>query len=56
MEILQNRRVDSITNFLKSDVKENKIIRSDGYPTYPIAIKNNNCIHELINHIHGFTN
>lgn len=54
LEVLDDRTVGSITSFLQRNVKENSIIKSDGYPSYPRSILAVNCLHQVVNHSHGF--
>jgi hypothetical protein len=56
IEVLPNRRMETIKDFLMRNVLPNTIIRSDGYPSYPRAVESNFCIHEIINHSEGFIN
>lgn len=37
-EFLPNRRVNSITEFLKRNLPPGSIIKRDGYPLYPQAV------------------
>lgn len=56
MEIVPNRRADTIEDLLKRRVKTGTVCITDGYPSYPSAVKNFGSIHEVVNHSIGFVN
>jgi len=56
MEVCKNRTISTITSFLDRNVLPGSHIKSDGYPSYPKAIENANCVHSVINHTLGFVN
>lgn len=56
LEVLPNRKVETLTDFFSRNILSGSIIKSDGYPSYPRAINNAGCVHRVINHSEGFTN
>lgn len=52
--VLEDRTVGSIKLFLDANVISGTVIKTDGYPTYPRAISEINCIHRVVNHTLGF--
>lgn len=56
IEIVPNRKISTLTSLICKHVKLNSLIISDGYPSYPMAVKNSFCFHEVVNHSTGFKN
>lgn len=54
LSVLDNRSHANIKQFLESNVMPGTIIKTDGYPSYPRAIREIGCIHLLVNHTEGF--
>lgn len=56
MEVLPDRRVNTFSDFFVRNLLPGTTIKSDGYPSYPQAVRNANCNHIVVNHSVGFTN
>lgn len=56
LEVLPNRRIDTLTDFFQRNINPGSIIKSDGYPSYPQSVANINCFHVVVNHNNGFIN
>lgn len=55
-QILNDRTVESIKNFITNNILENTTIITDGHASYPRAILENRCTHIVVNHSLGFRN
>lgn len=55
-EILPNRKKETMRDFLSKFVKEKTKVITDGYPSYPYAVKSINGEHVIVNHSVGFKN
>lgn len=56
LEVLEDRTIDSLHNFILNNIEPGTTIKSDGYPSYPSAISMANCQHFVVNHTLGFVN
>lgn len=56
LEVLPDRRIQTFTSFFTRHLLPGSVIKSDGYPSYPQAVRNSNCTHVVINHSEGFVN
>lgn len=56
IEIVPNRKSKTIKKIFEKHIYAGTLIITDGYPSYPKAIKDNFCIHEIVNHSIGFKN
>lgn len=56
LNIVPNRKIATITSLIQKHVKIGTLIITDGYPSYPNAVKNCLCSHEVVNHSKGFKN
>lgn len=56
LEVLPDRSIESISGFFERNVAEGTFIKTDGYPSYPEAVRRVNCRHSIINHNVGFVN
>lgn len=54
LEVLPDRTISTFKNFISRTVKCGTIIKTDGYPSYPNAVSQNNCQHIQVNHSHNF--
>lgn len=56
LELVENRKSSTILELLKRRVKEGTIIVTDGYPSYPSAVRLFGAVHHVVNHTEGFVN
>ena len=56
VEIIPNRRADTIFQFFEQHVNQGFIFVTDGYPSYPTAVSRFGSMHEVVNHSIAFTN
>lgn len=56
LHVLPNRSVESFTTSIRENILEGTIIKTNGYPSYPAAVRANNCEHTIVNHTIGFVN
>lgn len=56
IEIVENRKIETMTNIMKSKIIQGTVIISDGYPSYPTAVKNFGSIHHVVQHKNEFVN
>ncbi|KAG0433955.1 hypothetical protein DMUE_5355 [Dictyocoela muelleri] len=56
MKFHPDRRVPSIMQFLRENVLQGTTIKTDGYPSYPEAVRIMGGCHQVVYHSHGFTN
>ena len=56
MEVLENRSIQSLAQFIDKYILPGTIIKSDGYPSYPEAVRRSGCEHIIVNHNRGFLN
>lgn len=54
LEVLPDRTISTISDFISRTIKPGTVITSDGYPSYPASIAQNTCQHRRINHNQGF--
>lgn len=54
--LVPNRKWKTILNVLEKHVYEGSYIITDGYPSYPRAIREFGSVHEIVNHSVGFVN
>jgi transposase-like protein len=55
-KIVPNRTVETFISIFRKHVRPNSIIKTDGYPSYPSAVRAINCHHVVVNHSQGFIN
>ena len=53
--MLKNLTADSKISCFTHNILSGTIIKSDGYPSYTLAVEYSNCIQELVTHSNGFT-
>ncbi|KAF9756203.1 hypothetical protein NGRA_3263 [Nosema granulosis] len=56
MEMVPNRRAETIEDVLRRRLRPGTICITDGYPSYTSAVKNFGSRHEVVNHSVGFVN
>jgi hypothetical protein len=56
LKLVPNRRAETIQSLFEECVFKESIIITDGYPSYPIAVRNFGSVHEVVNHSIGFVN
>ncbi|KAG0442005.1 hypothetical protein DMUE_0616 [Dictyocoela muelleri] len=56
LEIAINREASTILNILNRNVLPNSIIVSDGFPSYPLAVRQFGSEHIIVPHNQGFIN
>lgn len=56
IEIVPNRKIETLTALIQKHVFIGTLIITDGYPSYPAAVRNCFCSHEIVNHSRGFKN
>ncbi|KAG0434984.1 hypothetical protein DMUE_4948 [Dictyocoela muelleri] len=54
--IVPNSHIPTLSKIMGKYKKENTIIASDGYPSYPKAVKKINFRHIVVTHVDGFVN
>jgi IS1 family transposase len=53
VEIVENRKSETLTKLIRKHVLVGIRIITDGYPSYPRAAEDSLCIHEIVNHSIG---
>jgi hypothetical protein len=56
VEFVPNRKIETIKKFFYENVESGSIIKTDGYPSYPKAVRVFNFEHVVVNHQKGFRN
>jgi uncharacterized protein (DUF2344 family) len=56
LEIIPNRKKETIQQFIVNNIRAASIIKTDGHPSYPYAVNKNGCDHIVVNHQEGFEN
>lgn len=56
LEFVQNRKINDVSRFIKNNVLKGSVIKTDGYPSYIKAVKDNECEHIVVSHKNGFRN
>lgn len=54
MELIPNRKKETIIYIINKYINSNSIIYTDGYPSYPAACHETGFIHVVVNHTLGF--
>lgn len=54
--LVPNRRAETIYDVFTRYIKKETVIITDGYPSYPAAVKKFGSIHKVVNHSIGFKN
>ncbi|KAF9761129.1 hypothetical protein NGRA_2836 [Nosema granulosis] len=54
LEILPNRKASTIEDFMRRRFHPGTICITDGYPSYPLAVRNFGSEHYVVNHSQGF--
>lgn len=54
MELISNRKKETIIYIIKKYISSNSFIYIDGYPSYPAACHETRFVHIVVNHILGF--
>jgi transposase-like protein len=55
LKIIPNRKKETIFEFFKQYVRPGSIIVTDGYPSYPWAVRQFGSVHYVVNHSEGFS-
>ena len=56
VQLVPDRKIETLYNVLCDNVFPGSIIRTDGYPSYPEAVKRFDAEHQIVNHTLGFSN
>ncbi len=56
LKVVPNRKAATLEEVIKEYVLPGSILVTDGYPSYPIAARNLNMVHCVVNHTEGFKN
>jgi transposase-like protein len=56
MELINDRKSSTMLDLFRERVRPGSVIVTDGYPSYPSAVKNFCSEHEVVNHSIGFVN
>lgn len=56
LKFVINRRSNTISDFINNYIQKETLIKTDGYSSYPSAVKGNGHEHIIVNHSRGFRN